>query len=368
MMPTPKPITIDTLFADLMRNRVRMDPGTQWIEELPASNGRQVLTAVKTKPMVLYREAADMIRHSLGDEPRLPLKRVILCVGKCRVGSTALCQIMGMAKIHSFYQPIKAMIRWLLLGKQCNQWDGVCSAASEAVFVKETVGPFTLCECLLNPVEILLLAGYPRESVMVVLLDREPAEAFGSWLRCWGGLYERDALFRRFAVASLNAERVRVFCEENGIRCYTFPLHWARSPRYTMPLLFHNLGLDGLYRDDILHDWRIDSFADAGSKITFSEEPRAFQQLSIHGTTPYYFHRGGGTSQFTEEENRWLRSAGVYGQYHAGLERSATEIRQGSQPRTESNSRAWAEMEIHREGAAHAKKIHGQPRHRNADG
>jgi hypothetical protein len=143
-------------------------------------DGRFQKTTV-TLPQIhelLILHGRDAIAGRAGDA----LPTLILILGKCRVGSTPLANLFGMAGIPTIYQPLKTTLRYALLEEPAPAWR---LPAEPVMVIKETVGPYVLPECCFNPLHVLLEAGYPIEPLKVVLLERDPHATFDSWLRHW---------------------------------------------------------------------------------------------------------------------------------------------------------------------------------------
>ena len=119
--------------------------------------------------------ANEVVSHLRGvfdrTDPR-DLPHLYYGCGRARGGSTALTNVFGMAGMPSYYQPVKSILRHVLNGMTGPAWD--VGAGSKHVFAKETFGPYTLAECLFQPLDMLIAAGYPAHKIDLIVFDREP--------------------------------------------------------------------------------------------------------------------------------------------------------------------------------------------------
>ena len=109
--------------------------------------------------------------------------RIILCCGKCRVGSTPLANVFGHANITALYQPIKTLLRHGLVGEICPPMD--LAGDEPIIFIKETYGPYVAAECTFSPIRILLDAGFRPQDIKLIVMERRPEATIRSWWRCW---------------------------------------------------------------------------------------------------------------------------------------------------------------------------------------
>src|SRR5947209_13766937 len=68
---------------------------------------------------------------------------VVCIVSPCRCGSTALLRATGCAGYRSYFQPLKRLIRKLLLGQNAG-WE--LPYTTDPIVIKEAFGPFLLAE------------------------------------------------------------------------------------------------------------------------------------------------------------------------------------------------------------------------------
>lgn len=105
------------------------------------------------------------------------LPTIFLAVAPCRSGTTTQLRVFATAGMEAYYQPLKATLRCLMH----NLFDKFIIPAREQIFIKETIGPYTETEARLNPLEVLLKAGYPPEKIRLIPEMREPLSTLASW-------------------------------------------------------------------------------------------------------------------------------------------------------------------------------------------
>ena len=159
--------------------------------------------------------------------------------GTARVGSTPLANVLGLAGIPSYYQPVKSILRCVLHGAEPVVWR--FEPSQRHIFAKETFGPFTVAECIFLPVELLLDAGFPRDRLHVIMLDREPASVLASWFDKLSHLLPETTLFAHYLIATLNAQRAARRAMRHGVRVTTYVYELSRNPRLFIPALFERL-------------------------------------------------------------------------------------------------------------------------------
>lgn len=210
--------------------------------------------------------------------------------GRARSGSTALTNVFGMAGIPSYYQPVKSVLRHVLNQSQAPAWD--IGAESKHIFAKETFGPYTLAECLFQPLDMLMAAGYPADKIDLIAFDREPMSALASWLAKWSGRLPAEQLAFHFVLAGLNVQRLMRGARAHGIRTTTYVYELSKAPVFAVGRLFDRLAIPSLFNAAVVTDWR-DS-GDLGSEsssIIFPDEPDVFDVPGLHSSdVAYRFH------------------------------------------------------------------------------
>jgi len=65
----------------------------------------------------LMRETTDCLARGFRNRPAEDFPMLYCAWGKCRVGSTALTNLFGVAGMPSYFQPVKVVLRHLLMGQ-----------------------------------------------------------------------------------------------------------------------------------------------------------------------------------------------------------------------------------------------------------
>ncbi len=207
--------------------------------------------------------------------------KVILCCGKCRVGSTPLANVFGHAGLPTFYQPIKTLLRHLLVEETCPPLG--LATSEPIIFIKETFGPYVEAECMFNPLDVLLDAGFRAEDITLLILERDPGATLASWQRCWHDRADTQGFVDRFFSASSNAHRVADTASRKRIPVNYYLYEESKQPEIAMAELFGTLGLRHRFKPSIMHGWtKGDSLQGANTAVTFFRQPDDYRIEQIH--------------------------------------------------------------------------------------
>lgn len=252
----------------------------------------------------------------------------LICIsGKCRTGSTALTNLFGIAGVPAFYQPVKTILRRRVLDEPGDAWDLPRSDAAEVVANKEMTGPYTLAECLFNPIQLLLEAGYPRERLHLLLLDRDPYECLASWRDKWSDRLGPDELLRNFALASVNAERLRDYAGSNGVDVLTYVYGLARWPHEAISALFSRLGISERFNAAVVDDWGARGAIESDrSPVIFPEEPEPYRIVGLHSSDSQYRFRDRATGALSASDRALIEDCGLTDSYRRSLECSCSDL------------------------------------------
>ncbi|MFL5089210.1 MAG: sulfotransferase family protein, partial [Xanthobacteraceae bacterium] len=187
------------------------------------------------------REVAERLRDGFRDRARNDFPTLFCAWGKCRVGSTALNNLFGAAGLPSYYQPVKTILRHRLLEAAGEPWRLPYATEHPHVFSKETAGPYVPAECLFNPLQALLEAGYPADKLRLIVLDREPESSLASWLAKWSERLPECKLIRNYIVAALNKHRVEAYARRHGIAVTHYVYEAAKDSVQSVQILFARL-------------------------------------------------------------------------------------------------------------------------------
>ncbi len=258
-----------------------------WDIELPPDGRYQVraVTAREVTEAVTATLRAGFAGLAPGDFPRL-----IVGWGRCRVGSTAITNLFGVAGIPAYYQPVKTIARFVLSGGTGEPWR--LPVGEPVLFAKEMAGPYVTYECLFNPVHCLLEAGWPAERLHLLVLDRDPAACLDSWLAKWASRIGRDRVVANFRLSTANYVRMRAFADEAGVATTHFPYEASKRPEDVVPRLFERIGAADRYDPAILTDWgAAGDLNSADARIRYPVEPEAYVVPGLHGNEQEYRYR-----------------------------------------------------------------------------
>lgn len=253
--------------------------------------------------------------------------RLYCAWGKARVGSTALNNLFGLSGLPSYYQPTKAILRCALADAPLAPWQPPSAKDHPALFSKETAGPYLVAECLYNPLQLLIEAGYPADRIHLILLDREPTACLSSWFAKWSDRVPERTLVENFVLASLNIWRVRNFARRHGVPVAHFVYEASKDPKASVEALFRRLGLRDRFDPAILTDWQgIDRLDATESSIRFPDEPNVFAVPGLHSSTSAYRYRQRTAAAPVEAYMDLLHRTGLYDTYFHSVERCAADL------------------------------------------
>lgn len=232
--------------------------------------------------------------------------------GKARVGSTAMTNMFGMLGFPSYYQPVKAMLRTAFAGHDPAPWPLPRADQHLRIFTKETQGPYSLGECLFNPLQILVEAGYPPGKLHLIVLDRDPERSLASWLTKFRALQPPSVLQSNYVLAALNVNRVRTYAWLHGIPVTHYAYEASREPLTAARALFARLKLSGLFLDQAVTSWGQNGDLGSASshRIIYPSEPAIYSPPNLHGSDTCYHYRNGGT-RLSDQQRDLLERTGV---------------------------------------------------------
>jgi hypothetical protein len=347
---------ITTIFRDAERNTSRDSQKARLINPDAASDPRETTLEVKLSTMDETDRLADLIRHrdlSLDDMALAPdgtyqTKTVTLnsltrkaadCLaegfrdrtsddfptlycawGRCRVGSTALTNLFGIAGIPSYFQPVKVVLRQLLVGATALPWDIPAAKDHPHIFSKEMAGPYVMAENLFQPLEPLLMAGYPAAKMHFIMLDRDPASSLASWLEKWSDRVPHDKLIQNYVIATLNTQRVESYAARHGIPVTHYVYEASKEPTASVRILFDRLGLASRFDESAVTDWKERGQIESkNSGITFLSEPKVYTVAGIHGSDTAYRYRARKGVSLTDAQMDVLERYGIHKIYRASV-------------------------------------------------
>lgn len=316
----------DAVLCDFMRvaDLIRMDhPALS--REILASDGPYQMRRFTVDAMM--SGVIDRLAAGWRDRDPADLPTIIYAWGKARVGSTALTNLFGMAGLPAYYQPVKAIVRQVLMGCDGAAWTVPSKRLHSHVFAKETAGPYSLAECLYMPLQALIEAGYPAEKLQLIMLDRNPADSLASWLDKWSDRVPAEHLVRHHILASLNGIRVEAQARRSGVAVTHYVYEASRDPVRAARFLFRRLGLANRFTSAAVTDWRergnLES-ADCG--IIYPDEPDVYQVPGLHGTDTAYCYRERRKNALTEAQTALMAEFGLDELYRASVAACSAEL------------------------------------------
>lgn len=250
---------------------------------------------------------------------------LVLGWGRCRVGSTAVTNLFGMAQAAAYYQPVKTIGRFALTDGEGSPWklpDG-----EPVLFAKEMAGPYVPFEALFNPARCLIEAGWPVDRLRLLVLDRQPRASLDSWMAKWVGKIGRARVVENFVLSTLNYARMRRYAAAEGLAVTHFPYECSRLPEETVSRLFARLDIGHLYRPEMLTGWGAAGDLNSDqSKIHNPVEPEPYVVPGLHGNADEYRFRDRQVTALTEAELAVADSPEVVDSYQVSVTSCVQEL------------------------------------------
>jgi hypothetical protein len=300
--------------ADLVR---RQHPSLDSLQLEPDGKYQTRTVALDT----LTREATNCLAESFRNRPAEDFPTLYCAWGRCRVGSTPLTNLFGVAGMPSYFQPVKVMLRHALVGGRGEPWLLPSAADQPHIFSKEMAGPYVLAESLFLPLQPLIEAGYPADKLHFIMLDRDPLSSLASWLEKWSDRIPQSRLIHNYVIATLNTLRVESYAKRHGIPVTHYVYEASKEAVQSVRTLFDRLGLAGRFTESTVTDWRkMGKLESKDSGITFRSEPPVYTVTGIHGSDTAYRYRTRKTTSLTDAQRDMLQQYGIHDIYRASVE------------------------------------------------
>ncbi|PDT89408.1 sulfotransferase family protein [Bradyrhizobium sp. Y36] len=268
----------------------------------------------------LMREVTECLSASFRQRPAHDFPMLHFAWGKCRVGSTALTNLFGTMGMPSYYQPVKAILRDAMVGNSSRPWIVPSASNSPNIFSKETMGPYVLAECLFNPLQILIDAGYPRHRLHCIMLDREPASSLASWIEKWSDRVSEKTLVHNYVAAALNAARVETYAKRHGIPVTRYVYEVSKEPVSSVRILFDRLGLSNSFAEKAVTCWREKGPDQAdNARVIWPSEAIIYDVPNLHTSDTAYRYQRRVTSSLSQTVLDALEYCGVNDVYRASV-------------------------------------------------
>lgn len=263
------------------------------------------------------RAVIDLNAAVLSKRTSEDLPTIVFSWGKCRVGSTALTNLFGIAGIPAYYNPIKTAVRHFLLHGQGEAWKIPSRSEHAVVFAKNMSGPYHLVDCTVNSLQILVEAGYPASRIELLVLERDPYRALDSWINIWGHLIPVERLVQHYVISALNAIRIKDYASKVGVRVSHYIYEASRIPDNTVNKLFRRLGIEQLYNGNVVENWNEKGALESlQSKIIFPKLPGPLQHIDgMHASEPRYLYKERSTDRISPAHRSLIERTGVIERY-----------------------------------------------------
>jgi hypothetical protein len=268
----------------------------------------------------LMREVTECLAVNFRQRPAEDFPMLYFACGKARVGSTALSNLFGMTGMPSYYQPLKAMLREALVGQSPTPWAVPSASVEPHIFSKETIGPYVLAESLFNPLQLLIEAGYPRDRLHLIALDREPASALASWLDKLISRAPEGTLLQHYVVAALSAVRVANYARREGVPVTHYVYEVSKDAVSSVRVLFGRLGLSNSFTENVVTSWREPGQVQANNaRVIFPSEATIYKVPNLHTSDSAYRYQRRATASLSEAQLDILERCGVNDAYRASV-------------------------------------------------
>jgi uncharacterized NAD(P)/FAD-binding protein YdhS len=269
----------------------------------------------------LMRETTDCLAEGFRDRAEEDFPTLYCAWGRCRVGSTALTNLFGVAGMPSYFQPVKVILRHRLVGGIAAPWIVPSAADQPHIFSKEMAGPYVLAENLFLPLQPLIEAGYPPNKLHFIMLDRDPASSLASWLEKWSDRIPESTLIHNYVIATLNSLRVEDYARRQGIPVTHYVYEASKEAVQSVSALFDRLGLASRFTEDTVTNWKeMGQLESKSSGITFLSEPTVYAISGFHGSDTAYRYRARKTASLSDAHLEMLHRFGIHDIYRASVE------------------------------------------------
>jgi len=182
-------------------------------------------------------------------------------------------------------------------------------------------GPYVMAECLFQPLQPLIEAGYPVDRLHFIMLDRDPASSLASWLEKWSDRVPEDTLLQHYVIATLNTLRVESYARKHGVPITHYVYEASKEPVASVKILFERLGLAHRFTETAVTEWNEMGNMDTQSaRINFVKEPSVWTRPGLHGSDTAYRYRTRRTASLTQDKLDLLDCYGIHDIYRASVE------------------------------------------------
>jgi hypothetical protein len=202
--------------------------------------------------------------------------KTLLSVSPCRSGTTVLLRVFGAAGIQSHYQELKNIFRWRM---QAQEFSWQYPHNSDMIYLKETLGPYTLAEARFNPLEVLLKAGFSPDDLKVFIVGRSPMETWASWVSWWRSVTSVDIFIQAYQMT----EAIREQARKEGLLAATFVYDAIRDIGADTAIRGLFSRLDVPFNPFSIRGWKdLPAFGVPGSNVILPQEPAVYDVPDLH--------------------------------------------------------------------------------------
>lgn len=277
----------------------------------------------QTRPAALDElmwEVRDCLGETFRHWSREDFPTLYCAWGRCRVGSTALTNLFGVAGMPSYFQPVKVVLRHRLVGHAGEPWAVPQASEQPHIFSKEMGGPYVLAESLFLPLQPLIEAGWPADKLHMIMLDRDPASSLASWLEKWSDRVPEDRLIQNYVISTLNARRVESYARRYGVPVTHYVYEASKDATGSVRKLFDRLGLGARFTEGAVTDWKERGQIESnGSGVTFLSEPKVYTVVGLHGSDTAYRYRSRKTATLSEAQLQVIERYGIEDIYRSSV-------------------------------------------------
>lgn len=310
-------ITTSIEETDRLADLVRHDHPSLDTMVLPMDGKYQTRPAALDELMWEVRDClGETFRHWSGED----FPTLYCAWGRCRVGSTALTNLFGVAGMPSYFQPVKVVLRHRLVGHAGDPWAVPQASEQPHIFSKEMGGPYVLAESLFLPLQPLIEAGWPADKLHMIMLDRDPASSLASWLEKWSDRVPEDRLIQNYVISTLNARRVESYARRYGVPVTHYVYEASKDATGSVRKLFDRLGLGARFTEGAVTDWKERGQIESkGSGVTFLSEPKVYTVVGLHGSDTAYRYRSRKTATLSEAQLQVIERYGIEDIYRSSV-------------------------------------------------
>ena len=259
----------------------KMEIQVQYLEKLDQILKNQSMMTEDFPPYISSSTIAKSIRFE--DVEHMP--RIILSVATVRSGTTATLRLFAESGLKSYRQPFKAIMREQSEsghhGDRPFEW---LIPAENDIYVKETLGPHTIYESLLNPIDVLIqviknalksannsqnsdveISKLIQSKLHIIIMGRNPIDAWQSNHEAYQKLIRygennsigraklsSSELLKNFIIAYQQVNNLKHYANHLNIPVSHYLYEANKSSQEAFTRLFQRIGIQ---QAPVIHGW-----------------------------------------------------------------------------------------------------------------